>query len=140
MERLFSSPLNSRDAPRRKNGAAKIRSVTLQEQQGENEHAFSHGHYWKSWGATARHLLKQGKQARALVRNREKAAKWADKGVEGNSATRSLFPETDLDRARPALRLKLQASKRALWVGGGRHPFVAWESLVWSSAAHTGSG
>jgi hypothetical protein len=82
MERLFSSPLNSRDAPRRKNGAAKIRSVTLQEQQGENEHAFSHGHYWKSWGATARHLLKQGKQARALVRNREKAAKWADQGVE----------------------------------------------------------
>ena len=32
--------------------------------------------------ATARHLLKQGKQVRALVRNREKAAKWADKGVE----------------------------------------------------------
>src|SRR5260370_38545747 len=48
MERLFSSPLNSRDAPRRKNGAAKIRSVTLQERQGENEHAFSHGHYWKT--------------------------------------------------------------------------------------------
>src|ERR1700743_493890 len=33
-------------------------------------------------GATARHLLKQGKQVRALVRNREKAAKWADQGVE----------------------------------------------------------
>jgi uncharacterized protein YbjT (DUF2867 family) len=33
-------------------------------------------------GATARHLLKQGKQVRALVRNREKAAKWADLGVE----------------------------------------------------------
>ena len=33
-------------------------------------------------GATARHLLTQGKQVRALVRNREKAAKWADKGVE----------------------------------------------------------
>src|ERR1700709_1455654 len=32
--------------------------------------------------ATARHLLKQGKQVRALVRNREKAAKWADQGVE----------------------------------------------------------
>jgi uncharacterized protein YbjT (DUF2867 family) len=27
-------------------------------------------------------LLKQGKQVRALVRNREKAAKWADQGVE----------------------------------------------------------
>ncbi len=33
-------------------------------------------------GATARHLLRQGKQVRALVRNREKAAKWADQGVE----------------------------------------------------------
>src|SRR6202522_356113 len=33
-------------------------------------------------GATARHLLKQGKQVRALVRNPEKAAKLADKGVE----------------------------------------------------------
>ena len=33
-------------------------------------------------GATARHLLKQRKQVRALVRNREKAAKWADQGVE----------------------------------------------------------
>jgi NAD(P)H-binding len=33
-------------------------------------------------GTIARHLLKQGKQVRALVRNREKAAKWADQGVE----------------------------------------------------------
>jgi uncharacterized protein YbjT (DUF2867 family) len=33
-------------------------------------------------GATARHLLNQGKQVRALVRDREKAAKWADQGVE----------------------------------------------------------
>ena len=33
-------------------------------------------------GATARHLLKQGKKVRALVRNREKAATWADQGVE----------------------------------------------------------
>ena len=33
-------------------------------------------------GATARHLLKQRKEVRALVRNREKAAKWADQGVE----------------------------------------------------------
>jgi uncharacterized protein YbjT (DUF2867 family) len=36
----------------------------------------------KVGSATARHLLKQGKQVRALVRNREKAAKWADQGVE----------------------------------------------------------
>jgi len=36
----------------------------------------------KVGGATARHLLKQGKQVRALVRNRDKAAKWADLGVE----------------------------------------------------------
>jgi len=36
----------------------------------------------KVGGATAGHLLKQGKQVRALVRNREKAAKWADQGVE----------------------------------------------------------
>ena len=36
----------------------------------------------KVGGATARHLLKQGKQVRALVRNRGKAANWADQGVE----------------------------------------------------------
>ena len=36
----------------------------------------------KVGGATARRLLKQGKQVRALVRNREKAAKWAELGVE----------------------------------------------------------
>src|SRR5580698_7829267 len=36
----------------------------------------------KVGGATARHLLKQGKQVRALVRNRAKATKWADQGVE----------------------------------------------------------
>jgi uncharacterized protein YbjT (DUF2867 family) len=36
----------------------------------------------KVGGATARHLLKQGKQLRALVRNREKAANWANQGVE----------------------------------------------------------
>ena len=33
-------------------------------------------------GAAARHLLRQGKQVRALVRNREKAQAWADQGVE----------------------------------------------------------
>ena len=33
-------------------------------------------------GATARHLLKQGKHVRALVRNRQKAAKCADQGAE----------------------------------------------------------
>jgi uncharacterized protein YbjT (DUF2867 family) len=33
-------------------------------------------------GATAEHLLAQGKQVRALVRNRDKAANWADQGVE----------------------------------------------------------
>jgi uncharacterized protein YbjT (DUF2867 family) len=36
----------------------------------------------KVGGSTARHLLKQGKQVRALVRDREKASKWADQGVE----------------------------------------------------------
>lgn len=36
----------------------------------------------KVGGATARHLLAQGKQVRALVRNRAKAAKWADQGVQ----------------------------------------------------------
>jgi uncharacterized protein YbjT (DUF2867 family) len=36
----------------------------------------------KVGGATARHLMKQGKQVRALVRDRVKAAKWADQGVE----------------------------------------------------------
>ena len=33
-------------------------------------------------GATAQHLLAQGKKVRALVRNREKATNWADQGVE----------------------------------------------------------
>ena len=33
-------------------------------------------------GATARHLLKGRKQVRALVRDRDKAAKWAGQGVE----------------------------------------------------------
>ena len=36
----------------------------------------------KVGGATAKHLLAQGKKVRALVRNREKAANWADQGVE----------------------------------------------------------
>jgi uncharacterized protein YbjT (DUF2867 family) len=36
----------------------------------------------KVGGATARHLLKRGRQVRALVRDREKAAKWADQDVE----------------------------------------------------------
>jgi uncharacterized protein YbjT (DUF2867 family) len=36
----------------------------------------------KVGGATAKHLLAQGKEVRALVRNREKAAKWADEGVQ----------------------------------------------------------
>ncbi len=36
----------------------------------------------KVGGATARHLLKQGKQVRALVRKGEKAAEWAEQGVE----------------------------------------------------------
>jgi uncharacterized protein YbjT (DUF2867 family) len=33
-------------------------------------------------GATAEHLLAQGKKVRALVRNREKASSWANQGVE----------------------------------------------------------
>src|SRR6201996_7362609 len=36
----------------------------------------------KVGGATAKHLLAHGKEVRALVRHREKAAKWADQGVE----------------------------------------------------------
>ena len=36
----------------------------------------------KAGGATARHLLAQGKAVRALVRDRAKAASWADQGVE----------------------------------------------------------
>jgi uncharacterized protein YbjT (DUF2867 family) len=36
----------------------------------------------KVGGATAKHLLAQGKEVRALVRDREKAAKWADEGVQ----------------------------------------------------------
>jgi uncharacterized protein YbjT (DUF2867 family) len=36
----------------------------------------------KVGSATARHLLAQGKKVRALVRSREKAANWADQGVE----------------------------------------------------------
>ena len=33
-------------------------------------------------GATAEHLLADGKEVRALVRNREKASSWANRGVE----------------------------------------------------------
>src|SRR3984957_17190399 len=36
----------------------------------------------KVGGATAEHLLAQGKEVGALVRNREKASIWADEGVE----------------------------------------------------------
>jgi len=36
----------------------------------------------KVGGATAEHLLAHGKKVRALVRNREKAANWANRGVE----------------------------------------------------------
>jgi uncharacterized protein YbjT (DUF2867 family) len=36
----------------------------------------------KVGGATARHLLAQGKKVRALVRDRAKAASWSDQGVE----------------------------------------------------------
>jgi uncharacterized protein YbjT (DUF2867 family) len=36
----------------------------------------------KVGGATAEHLLAQGKNVRALVRNRDKAVKWAKQGVE----------------------------------------------------------
>ena len=36
----------------------------------------------KVGGATAKHLLVHGKEVRALVRNREKAVNWANRGVE----------------------------------------------------------
>ncbi|RUX92687.1 NAD(P)H-binding protein, partial [Mesorhizobium sp. M7D.F.Ca.US.004.01.2.1] len=36
----------------------------------------------KVGGATAKHLLAHGKEVRALVRNRGKAANWANQGVE----------------------------------------------------------
>ncbi len=36
----------------------------------------------KVGGATAEHLLARGKEVRALVRNREKASDWANRGVE----------------------------------------------------------
>ena len=36
----------------------------------------------KVGGATAKHLLAQGKKVRALVRNRDRAANWSDQGVE----------------------------------------------------------
>ena len=36
----------------------------------------------KVGGATAEHLLAHGKEVRALVRNREKASTWANRGVE----------------------------------------------------------
>ena len=36
----------------------------------------------KVGGATAEHLLAHGNEVRALVRDREKAANWANQGVE----------------------------------------------------------
>src|SRR5271170_8110075 len=36
----------------------------------------------KVGGATAKHLLAQGKKVRALIRNRDKTSSWANQGVE----------------------------------------------------------
>lgn len=36
----------------------------------------------KVGGAAAQHLLAQGKEVRALVRDRDKASSWANRGVE----------------------------------------------------------
>jgi uncharacterized protein YbjT (DUF2867 family) len=90
---LSCSHLNSREA--RKDGATQIRYRTVsqkacravsrknnQEQQGETIMYLVMGITGNVGGATGRHLLKQGKEVRALVRSREKAAKWADQGVE----------------------------------------------------------
>src|SRR5260370_17288467 len=68
--------LSLRDPPRT------VSLQKLQEQQGETSMYLVMGITGKVGGATARHLLKQGKQVRALVRNREKATKWADQGVQ----------------------------------------------------------
>ena len=48
----------------------------------EKMYVFGHGNHGKVGGATAEHLLAHGKQVRALVRHREKALSWADRGVE----------------------------------------------------------
>jgi uncharacterized protein YbjT (DUF2867 family) len=56
--------------------------LTLQEQQGETNMYLVMGITGKVGGSTARHLLKQGKQVRALVRDRVKAAKRTDQGAE----------------------------------------------------------
>src|SRR3984893_8454997 len=56
--------------------------VSLQEHKEKTSMYLVMGITGKVGGATARHLLKQGKEVRALVRNREKAAKWADRGVD----------------------------------------------------------
>src|SRR5208282_16911 len=62
--------------------AGPYRCKNNREQQGEKIMYLVMGITGNVGGATARHLLKQGKQVRALVRNPEKAAKLADQGVE----------------------------------------------------------
>src|ERR1700722_16751627 len=51
-------------------------------QRGETNMFLVMGITGKVGGAAARHLLAQGKKVRALVRDRKKAEKWADQGVE----------------------------------------------------------
>ena len=46
----------------------------------------------KVGGATATHLLAQGKKVRALVRDRAKAASWTDQGVDWSTATGTMRP------------------------------------------------
>jgi nucleoside-diphosphate-sugar epimerase len=60
----------------------RYRFSRVRKQKGETNMYLVMGITGNVGGATARHLLEQGKQVRALVRNRQKAAKWADQRVE----------------------------------------------------------
>jgi uncharacterized protein YbjT (DUF2867 family) len=73
--------LNLKVAPRHKNGAQDTLPFHCNNKEKTNMYLVM-GITGNVGGATARHLLKEGKQVRALVRDREKAAKWADQGVE----------------------------------------------------------
>src|SRR6202522_961272 len=82
MGHLLSSPLNSRDARDAKTRLQNTVPYRCKNNKEKTSMYLVMGITGKVGGATARHLLKQGAQVRALVRDREKAAKWADQGVE----------------------------------------------------------
>src|SRR6202046_4595632 len=94
----------------------------------------------KVGGATARHLLQQGKQVRALVRNRDKAAKWADQGVElvdgdRNDATAIAAALKGVEGAFVMLPVVWAPSPDLLQSAGRRGLHVFLRKVTWRASA-----